>query len=111
MHNKILTVQEIAEIVKPIAEKYGIRAVYLYGSYARGTADADSDIDLVVDTTGTALTSLFALGALYSELSEALGKEIDLITLSSLTQTPQMPSEIGFRDNVEKEKVSLYAVA
>ncbi|MCD7848205.1 MAG: nucleotidyltransferase domain-containing protein [Oscillospiraceae bacterium] len=109
--DKVLSLQEIAEIVKPIAEEYEIRAVYLYGSYARGTANAESDIDLVVDTTGTALTSLFALGALYSELSEALGKEIDLITLSSLTQTPQMPSEIGFRDNVEKEKVSLYAVA
>ncbi|MCD7771433.1 MAG: nucleotidyltransferase domain-containing protein [Oscillospiraceae bacterium] len=109
--NKILSLHEIAEIVKPIAEKYGVLAVYLYGSYARGTAGAESDIDLVVDTTGTTLTSLFALGALYSELSEALGKEIDLITLSSLTQEPQMPSEIGFRDNVEKEKVNLYAVA
>jgi len=107
--DKVLSLQEIAEIVKPIAEKYGLRAVYLYGSYARGTADADSDIDLVVDTTGTALTSLFALGALYSELSAALDKEIDLITLSSLTQAPQMPSEIGFRDKVQIEKIKLYA--
>ncbi len=109
--NRILTLQEIADIVKPIAERYGLRAVYLYGSYARGTANEESDIDLVIDTTGTSIKSLFALGALYSEFEEALGKEIDLITLSSLTQTPQMPSEIGFRDNVQKEKVNLYAVA
>ncbi|MCD8107597.1 MAG: nucleotidyltransferase domain-containing protein [Oscillospiraceae bacterium] len=109
--NRILSLQEIADIVKPIAERYGLRAVYLYGSYARGTANEESDIDLVIDTTGTSIKSLFALGALYSELEEALGKEIDLITLSSLTQTPQMPSEIGFRDNVQKEKVNLYAVA
>ncbi|MCD7805351.1 MAG: nucleotidyltransferase domain-containing protein [Oscillospiraceae bacterium] len=107
--NKILSLQEIANIVKPIAEKYGLRAVYLYGSYARGTADEESDIDLIVDTTGTSIKGLFALGALYSELSDALGKEIDLITLSSLTQAPQMPSEIGFRDNVQNEKIRLYA--
>ncbi|MCD7733153.1 MAG: nucleotidyltransferase domain-containing protein [Oscillospiraceae bacterium] len=107
--NKILSLQEIADIVKPIAEKYGLRAVYLYGSYARGTADEESDIDLIVDTTGTSIKGLFALGALYSELSDALGKEIDLITLSSLTQAPQMPSEIRFRDNVQNEKIRLYA--
>ena len=109
VNSKVLTIQEIADVVKPIAEKYGLQSMYLYGSYARGTATAESDIDLIVDTTGSSIKGLFALGALYSELEEALRKEIDLITLSSLTQEPQMQSEIGFRDNVQKEKISLYA--
>lgn len=48
----IYAVDEIARIVRPIAQRYGLRAVYLFGSYARGAATEDSDIDLLIDTTG-----------------------------------------------------------
>ena len=107
----IYTIEEIRQIVKPIAEKYGLPVVYLFGSYARGTADERSDVDLLVDTTGTRLKSLLTLGALYNDLEEALGKRIDLITLSSLQQQLQMPCEKTFRDSVWKEKVSIYDAA
>ena len=70
-----------------------------------------SDIDLLVDTTGTQLKSLMTLGALYCELEEALQKSIDLITVSSLQQSVQMPSEEDFRNAVMKERVTLYDVA
>lgn len=83
-------------------------AVYLFGSYARGEANENSDVDILVDTTGTQLKSLFALGALYNDLEEALGKKIDLITVSSLQQRVQIRSEETFRDVVWKEKVSAY---
>ena len=107
----VYSIDEIRRIVTPIAEKYKLPAVYLFGSYARGTATADSDIDLLVDTTGTALKSLLSLGALYHDLETALGKQIDLITVSSLRQKAQMPSQEQFRDTVWNEKVSLYDVA
>ena len=107
----IYTIDEIRRIVKPIAEKYCLPAIYLFGSYARGTANERSDVDLLVDTTGTQLKSLLALGALYNDLEEALGKKIDLITVSSLRQSLQLPSEKTFRDTVWKEKVSLYDAA
>lgn len=105
------TISDIQQIIEPIAMKYQLRAVYLFGSYARGTATPASDIDLLVDTTGTSLTSLFALGALYCELEEALKKPIDLITVSSLQQCAQMPSEEDFRKTVMNERVKLYDVA
>ena len=101
------TISDIQRIIEPIAIKYQLRAVYLFGSYARGTATPASDIDLLVDTTGTSLTSLFALGALYCELK----KTIDLITVSSLQQRAQMPSEEDFRKTVMNERVKLYDVA
>lgn len=107
----IYTVDEIRAIVTPIAKKYRLPAVYLFGSYARGTADAHSDVDLLVDTAGTELKSLMTLGALYNELEEALGKKIDLITVSGLQQRVQIPSQEAFRDAVWKEKVSLYDAA
>ena len=43
-------------------------------------------------TTGTSLTSLFTLCALYCDLEEALKKPINLITISSPEQKTQMPS-------------------
>ncbi len=107
----IYTIDEIRQIIAPIAEKYCLPAVYLFGSYARGTAGEDSDVDLLIDTSGTQLKSLLALGALYNDLEEALGKRIDLITVNSLQQRLQLPSEQAFRDTVWKEKVSLYDAA
>ena len=107
----IYAIEALKEMIAPIAKKYHLPAVYLFGSYARGTATEVSDIDLLVDTTGTSLTSLLALGALYCDLEEALKKPIDLITISSLEQRAQMPSDIDFRKAVMEERVKLYAVA
>ncbi len=107
----IYTIEEIKRIIGPIAEKYKLRAVFIFGSYARGTANEDSDIDLMIDTEGADLNTLFKLGALYNELTEALRKEIDLITVSSFEQPVIRDSEIGFRENIIKERKNLYAVA
>ena len=107
----VYTTSELANIIRPIAEKYGLKAVFLFGSYACGAATEGSDIDLLVDTAGTQIRGLFALGALYCELENALKKEIDLITVSTLEQRAQMPSEEQFKENVNRERVKLYAVA
>ena len=105
----IYAVDEIARIVRPIAQRYGLRAVYLFGSYARGAATEDSDIDLLIDTTG--IKSLLQVAAVYCELEEALGKPVDLVTVSSLEQEARMPSEESFRKTVWKEKVDIYVAA
>lgn len=107
----IYTIEEIRRRIQPIAEKYGLPAVYLFGSYARGTATEKSDIDLLIDTTGTTLTGLFALGALYVELEEALAKSIDLVTVSAPQQPATSESNAHFRETVWKEKVDLYVSA
>ena len=108
MNDNIYTVKEISELVAPIAQRYGIPAVYLFGSYARGDATTKSDIDLIVDTEGTGLNSLFSLGALYGDFEEALMKSIDLITERSLTQHTVRQSDLLFRENIRKERVMLY---
>lgn len=105
------TLDEIRRIIRPIAEKYRLPAVYLFGSYARGTATEHSDLDLLVDTAGTEIKSLLSLGALYNELSEAFAIPVDLITVNSLTQRAVIPSEEQFRDTVWKERVTIYDAA
>ena len=105
----IYNINQIRRIVAPIAMKYHLKAVYLFGSYARGTATESSDIDLLVDTSGTELKSLFALGALYCDLENALHKPIDLITVSSLEQKAQMQGDLQFREAIKQERVSIFA--
>ena len=56
----IYTLAEIKSRVLPIIQKYNIPAMYLFGSYARGDATEESDLDFLVDTTGTRLTSLLS---------------------------------------------------
>ncbi|MGN1413478.1 MAG: nucleotidyltransferase family protein [Anaerovoracaceae bacterium] len=48
MNKEILTLDQIEAIVRPIALKYQVEAVYLFGSYARGEASEDSDLDFLV---------------------------------------------------------------
>ena len=107
----IYTGDQIRQMIAPIAEKYHLKAVFLFGSYARGDATERSDIDLLVDTTGTNLNSLLSLGALYCDLEAALGKPIDLVTVSTLEQEARMTSEKQFRENVMRERMNIYAAA
>lgn len=107
----VYSVDEIKSIVMPIVKRYNIPAIFLFGSYARGEANENSDIDFLVDTTGTGLNSLMSLGALYCDLEDAFGKRIDLITVRSIMQEPQMPSDEDFKNTVMKERVQLNDVA
>ena len=43
------TVDEVKEIAATLIAQYGADRTYLFGSYARGDADKDSDIDLRID--------------------------------------------------------------
>ena len=104
----VYTVHELRDMVTPIAVKYGLKGVSLFGSYARSTASEDSDVDLLIDTTGTDIRSLLQVAGIHEELERTLRKSVDLLTLSSLTQTQQMPSEARFRENVIQERKELY---
>ena len=107
----IYTLDEIKIRALPIIEKYNIPAMYLFGSYARGEANEDSDLDFLIDTTGTQLTSLLRLGELYCDLEEVFGKQIDLVTVRSIMQDDAMESDFDFRETVLRERVRLDDVA
>ncbi|MBR6684533.1 MAG: nucleotidyltransferase domain-containing protein [Firmicutes bacterium] len=101
------TIEEIRKRIEPIVRKYHIPAIYLFGSYARGEATEESDLDFLVDTTGTNLTSLLRLGELYCDLEDAFDKRIDLVTVRAIMQTSNMASDIEFRETVMRERVRL----
>ena len=63
LSKKLLSFDEIKGFVKPLAEKYRIDEVYLFGSYARKEATEESDLDLrVYGGPKFKLTSIFAFG-------------------------------------------------
>lgn len=107
----VYSFDEIQSRVLPIIQKYRIPAIFLFGSYARGEATESSDLDFLVDTAGTELTSLLRLGQLYCDLEEAFCKPIDLITVGAIMQETGMESDADFRRTVLKERVRLDAVA
>ncbi|MBR5570098.1 MAG: nucleotidyltransferase domain-containing protein [Oscillospiraceae bacterium] len=107
----VYSIAEIKKIVLPIVQKYHIPALYLFGSYARGEATEESDLDFLVDTTGTNITSLIGLGSLYCDLSEAFGKRIDLVTVRAFMCDSNWESDRNFKEAIMKERVKLYDVA
>ena len=106
----VYTLDEIARRIRPVAEKYHLRAVYIFGSYARGEAQEDSDVDLLIDDTDSGLRG-FAYGGLYGDLRDALEKDIDMVPVSGLDLPAQHKSDADFREAVQKERREIYAVA
>ena len=104
----IYTIEQLKERILPIALKYELPAVYLFGSYARGEATEDSDVDILVDKTNTALKGMFAMGGLYNDLSEAIEKQVDLVTISALEQETTKERTPWFVENLNNEKVKIY---
>ena len=104
------TIDEIRRRVAPVAEKYRLAAVHLFGSYARGEATAESDVDLLVDLTGSAVRGI-VFGGLYNDLVEALGVGVDLVTVASLEQPSSFRSDRDFCETIERERMTIYAAA
>lgn len=99
MQSKSYTIEELRQLISPIALKYGVERVYLFGSFARGDNTARSDVDIRIDKGK--LRGMFALSGFYSEVSEALGMEVDVLTTGSL--------EAEFLAKIQKDEVLLYA--
>lgn len=64
--------------------RYGAVNPRLFDSVARGDADSDSDIDLVIELTGASGNPLLRPAGLAEELTELLGTQVDVISDSLL---------------------------
>ncbi|MBR2782365.1 MAG: nucleotidyltransferase domain-containing protein [Oscillospiraceae bacterium] len=91
------SVEEIKTIVSSLAQQYGADRIYLFGSYARGDANANSDIDLRIDKGS--IRGL-QLGGLAADLEDALGLPVDLIPTGSL--------DVSFLKSIAADEVLLY---
>ena len=99
MSDHVYSLDEIRAIAAPIAERHGVNALYLFGSYARGEATPASDMDFRIDKGQ--LLSLFQLAALQIDLENSFQKPLDVLTTQMLS--PQ------FLNNIQPEEVLVYA--
>ncbi len=68
--------------IASIAARHGAHHVRVFGSFARGEARSDSDIDLLVEA-GPQTSAWFPAG-LILELEALLGRRVDVVTESGL---------------------------
>lgn len=95
------SIEELKNIITPIAKQHGVASVSIFGSYSRGTASMDSDLDLKIEKGE--LCSLFQLSAFRLAVEDALNLSVDLITSEA--------SDKNFLDMITKEEVLLYRSA
>jgi hypothetical protein len=86
--------QHRAEVLR-LAAKHGATDVRVFGSVARGEADAASDVDILVRLAPD--RSLFDLGGLLADLEDLLGRRVDVVTERGLRSR--------IRDRVLREAV------
>ena len=76
----MLSIDRIKQAVAPLAEKYDIVKVDLFGSYAVGNATEESDVDFLV-LFSKQVPSIFSVMGFKGELEQSLKYPVDVITL------------------------------
>lgn len=99
MSDKIYSLDEIKAIAAPIAKQYGVAALYLFGSYARGEATSQSDLDFRIEKGQ--LRSLFQLAGMQLALESGFQKKLDLLTSQNI--------DPDFLAAIQPEEVLIYA--
>ena len=90
--SNIYHVSEIREKLRPVFAAEPVYQAILFGSYAKGVATENSDIDIVIDSRGE-LRGLRFYGVL-DEIVEALNKPVDLIEMSEIQLGAPIMDEI-----------------
>lgn len=75
-------IEKISEKIKPVAQKYKLTYVWIFGSYVKNKQKKNSDIDILVKTEDVA--EGFKIVEVKFALEEVLEKEVDIITTGSI---------------------------
>lgn len=89
--------EPLAVQVREVGERYGIRNIRVFGSFARGQARPESDLDLLVEYVPG--RSGFAFVEFCERVEELLGRKVDVVTEKSLHPL--------IRDKVLRQAVAL----
>lgn len=91
--------ERIKEKIQPVAKKYNLVYVWVFGSYAKKKQTKDSDIDIIVRTED--VIGGFKIVEVKFALEEALKKQVDIITTGSIKGS--------LLENEDLEEVLIYS--
>ena len=76
------TIGELRKKMPTFKDKYGVKTMGIFGSYATGIYHKRSDVDILVDFEDG--VTLFQFLALERELSTIVGRKVDLVMRTAL---------------------------
>lgn len=94
----LYSMNEIREKSVPIARKYGVNRLGLFGSYARGEASPTSDLDFLIDEGQ--IQGLFQYMGFVLDLEDAFGCHVDVV-MDGI-------EDKDFLKRIKKDEVVLY---
>ena len=97
---------QIQKLTKPVFEEYGVEKAYVFGSYARGDYNENSDIDIIIVAKN--IRSLLIIGAILEALKQVLQKEVDLIEEECFKDDEMDDVVKDFYNTIKKERVKIY---
>ena len=94
----MLSIPVIKERIAPICRRYGVKKAYIFGSYARGAATDESDVDIRIEKGR--IKDLFTLSGFRLDIMEVLGTKVDVLSC--------LPESKFFLNNLKRDEVLLY---
>lgn len=88
------TINEIKSKVTPIGQMYGVKSISLFGSYAKGSADDDSDVDLYIEKGN--ICGLLDYFSFVNDLEESLKCHVDVVTTEM--------EDVAFLGEIKKDR-------
>jgi hypothetical protein len=76
--------QVLTNIIAEYFKTQPILRAWLFGSFARGEATPESDVDILVEFDHSSPIGLFTYAQIWRELQERLGREVDLVEEGTL---------------------------
>ena len=92
-----MTTAKLKKLIAGILDKYPVAKAALFGSFARGEATRNSDIDILIETSEP--ISLFTILKIELELKKATKRKIDIVEYSAIK-----PS---IRETILRDAISL----
>lgn len=100
MCDTIYTIDDIKTMLHPVFAKNNVKKAVLFGSYVKGLANSQSDVDLLLDS---GLRGLKFVG-LIEDVRSALDKDVDVFDSTHIVEGSRISSEIAIDGVVIYEK-------